>query len=132
LSRSYIVEGLRTAEAEANGHAEPLPVWYKLLQNKAFLAIVVGHTCHNYGWFVLLSWLPRYLSSELGIPTRTVGYYAVVPYICMFVFDNVWGYLVDGWIAKGMRTVTARKLSQVQDWLLPARRRGDCWQKLDV
>jgi hypothetical protein len=65
--------------------AEPLPVWYVLFLRKPFVAIVVAHFCHNWsvgvlcagyawlsttrGWFVILSWLPRFFE-HLGVPTR--------------------------------------------------------------
>lgn len=133
LFREYIRSSLAGEDARGNVTAQPLPPWYKLLQNKAFLGIIVGHTCHNYGWFVLLSWMPKYLSSQLGIPVDTLGAYAVVPYILMFAFDNMWSHVVEKWIANGMRTVTARKLSQVQSALFgvePSSLSPDCCRRL--
>lgn len=98
---------------------EPLPSLPRLLLCRPFLAIIVGHTAHNYGWYVLLSWMPKYLT-ELGLSIDSVGFYALLPYLGMFVLDNVWGWVVDGWIAGGMRVVTARKLSQGIAFLGPA------------
>ena len=65
--------------------AEPLPVWYVLFLRRPFVAIVVAHFCHNWsvgvlcvghvwlstgrGWFVIMSWLPRFFE-HLGVPAR--------------------------------------------------------------
>lgn len=82
-----------------------------LLAVRPFAAIWVGHVAANFGWYVLLSWLPSYFH-ELGVSPAAVGYYAVVPYVTIFVCDNVWSWYLDRRIAGGLGLRDARVVSQ--------------------
>ena len=65
-----------------------------LFLNKGFLAVMCAHVAHNYGYYVVLMWLPKYFLS-LHIDLQDVGSFAVLPYLCMFAFDVLWGRFVD-------------------------------------
>ena len=73
---------------------------------------LVSHSAfgaYNYVFFLLLTWLPRYLSSALDIDLLHSFLYTSVPWIIATITDiAVGGWLVDflvqrGWNASGVR-----------------------------
>lgn len=43
---------------QAAGAPRAVP-WLKFMQSSAVWAVIVAHFCFNYGYYVLLAWLPR-------------------------------------------------------------------------
>jgi len=107
-----------TAKVESSG-PEPVP-WRKLMTLKPFWAIIVAHFCSNWGLYVLLSWLPSYFSSELGIGLRSVWIYVAPPWIASFVVGNIVGVLADRLIAKGWTVTRVRRSMQFIGFAAPA------------
>jgi len=103
-------------EKGKSSDSEPIP-WRALLTQKPVWAIIVAHFCNNWGLYVLLSWLPSYFASELGISLRSVWIYVAPPWIASFVIGNMVGVLADRLIAKGW-TVTRVKDAQTAVILL--------------
>ena len=91
--------------------SESIP-WRALLTKKPVLAIIVAHFCNNWGLYVLLSWLPSYFASELGISLRSVWIYVAPPWIASFVVGNLVGVLADRLIAKGWTVTRVRRFMQ--------------------
>lgn len=86
--------------------------WYKLLTSGAVWAIVIGHFCFNFGWYVLLSWLPNFFLN-LGVEFDHVGYYTMLPYAAMLIGSNVIGFVSDFMINKcKIGTTMTRKIMQ--------------------
>lgn len=56
----------RLAESgPAAGHsADPGPGWRELLSSRTVWATFIGLFCHNYNWYLLLTWLPTILVRE--------------------------------------------------------------------
>ena len=79
-----------------------LPVW----------AIIVSHFCNNWGGYVLLAWMPTYITQGLGVDFASVGIFAVVPSLCSFLFLNVAGWIADGLVKRGWDVTTVRKTMQ--------------------
>jgi len=92
--------------------------WKKLLKCMPFYAITVAHFCHNYGWFILISWLPKYYK-HLGVELEQVGWFTVVPYFGMCIFSNVGGIVSTKLQSKGFKLVHIRKLCQSIAFLVP-------------
>jgi hypothetical protein len=42
--------------------------WKLLLSRKEVWAIILSHFCHNWGVFILLTWMPTYYSVRPGPP----------------------------------------------------------------
>jgi MFS family permease len=90
----------------------PLPTAIgPLLMTKHFAAIYIAHFCANWSIYIVISWVPTYLSS-LGASLDSVGGFAVVPYICYWVVDVGWAHYLDRLIMKGTSIRRARILSQ--------------------
>ena len=101
------------------GDSEPIP-WRALLTKKPVWAIIVTHFCNNWGLYVLLSWLPSYFASELGISLRSVWIYVAPPWIASFVIGNMVGVLADKLIAKGWTVTRVRRFMQIIGSSAPA------------
>ena len=62
--------------------AKPRAVpWRALISNRACIAIFVSLSTHNWSWYLLLSWLPTYLTKEQGIDLADAGVLALLPYM---------------------------------------------------
>jgi MFS family permease len=69
--------------------------WVEYVRALPFVAVVVAHFAHNWGWYLLLSWLPKYLADAQGIEIKTVGFWALLPYFAPFLGANAAGNLAD-------------------------------------
>ena len=69
----FIETSLAEAAAAAGEHetqgAETVP-WAEFARSPALLAAMGAHFAHNWGSFLLLSWLPKYLVDAHGVGAR--------------------------------------------------------------
>ncbi len=84
----------------------------KMLGSMAVWALIVSHFCANWGGYVLLSWLPTYISEGLGVDFAAVGIFTMIPAMASFLFLNVAGWVTDRLISSGMNVTFVRKLMQ--------------------
>ncbi len=93
------------------GGKEAIP-WREILTQKPVWAIIIAHCSNNWGLYVLLSWLPSYFSSQLGIGLRSVWIYVAPPWIAAFIMGNIVGVLADRLIDKGWTVTRVRRFMQ--------------------
>eukprot|EP00798_Chlamydomonas_sp_ICE-L_P031266 gene31266-6410_t len=116
-------EGERTYISASTIQKRPGPVeipWKQLLSRKEVWAIIVCHFCHNWGTFILLTWMPTYYSQVLGMDLMTSGIYSVLPWITMALTANVGGWIADTMVSKGHSITFVRKMMQTIGFLGPA------------
>jgi ACS family sodium-dependent inorganic phosphate cotransporter len=94
--------------------------WRRIFRTRAVWAIIIGHFANNWGLYVLLSWLPSYFASELGINLRSVWIYVAPPWIASFVMSNVAGWIADRMIRSGQSVTATRKIIQTVGFVGPA------------
>jgi len=92
--------------------ASPAVPWAKLLRSSAVWALILNHFCSNWGFYVILSWLPRYFADVHELDLVSVGYASLLPWLVMFVLSNVGAQLADGLLARGKSVEFVRKLMQ--------------------
>ena len=109
---------MNAAEMERNsrgttesGLADAIP-WGAILREKAVWAIVIAHLCNNFGFYILLLWLPTYLHHTFDVPMARLGLFSVVPYAAAFVMQNFSGWIADTLHKRGMRLTVVRKMLQ--------------------
>jgi ACS family D-galactonate transporter-like MFS transporter len=98
------------AQLLARGHAQPelisqqnthAPLSYLLKQPKV-LGLALGWAAYNYSFFLLLTWLPSYLSLAMHIDLFHSVLYTSVPWLFATASDLiVGGWLVDSLIRRG-------------------------------
>jgi ACS family sodium-dependent inorganic phosphate cotransporter-like MFS transporter 5 len=123
--KKYLQKSLIEEEASANtknkaGTDLTLKLFWEIMTNKGVWAVIVAHTCYNYGWYVLLSFLPR-LFLDLGVSFENVGYITMLPYILVAIGSNVSGQLSDFLINKvQIRVEIVRKIMQCTALIVPS------------
>lgn len=86
--------------------------WGKIFREPAVWAIVTAHLCNNFGFYILLLWLPSYLEHTFQVPLKDLGIMAVVPYLAAFATANVSGWVADGLNKRGLPLTLVRKAIQ--------------------
>jgi len=109
VSASEMAE-IRAGRSEVDA-AEAIP-WAKICREPAVWAIVMAHLCNNFGFYLLLLWLPSYLDQTFHVPLKDLGMMAVLPYLAAFVVGNSSGWVADGLQRRGMRMTAVRKTLQ--------------------
>lgn len=82
----------------------------RLLKNRSVFGIFLGFFAYDYAWFVFITWLPSYLSSERGFTKTEMGIYSAMPFLAMSVVIVLSGILSDYLIRRGHDETRIRKL----------------------
>lgn len=98
-------------QEDETGDSNTIP-WRTLLTRRPVWAIIIAHFCNNWGLYVLLSWLPSYFSSQLGISLKSMWIYVAPPWIASFVVGTIAGVLADRLIARGWTVTRVRRFMQ--------------------
>ncbi len=110
--------GVTVAEmATISGGRPEMPLagsipWSAIMREPAIWAIVIAHLCNNFGFYILLLWLPSYLAHNFHVPMARLGVLSVIPYAVAFAMQNVAGWLADTLQRRGMSLTAVRKLLQ--------------------
>ncbi|MGB3550026.1 MAG: ACS family MFS transporter [Candidatus Binatus sp.] len=94
--------------------------WAAIARERAVWAIVVAHFCSNFGFNILLLWLPTYLHHTFAVPLERVGGYSIIPWIVTFFTITFSGWLADALIARGLGVGTVRKSMQTAAFAIGA------------
>lgn len=114
------------ASSNGNGNAQKSNVivdkipWKELLTKMPTYAIIIAHTVHCWGYFVLLTWLPTYFNQQLGFDLAASSFLSILPWLAMFISANVSGIIADGMRARGISITSIRKIMQSIGLLGPA------------
>jgi len=89
--------------------AKGAPLGYLLRQPKV-IGLALGFASYNYTFYLLLTWLPSYLSSSLGIDLFHSVFYTSVPWLFATVTDLlIGGWLVDSLVRRGFNANRVRQ-----------------------
>src|SRR6266481_1837814 len=106
--REYIARGGAQPEDRERA-AKGAPLAY-LLQQRRVWGLALGFASYNYSFYLLLAWLPSYLSTTHHIDLLRSALYTSVPWIIATVLDlAVGGWLVDALIQRGRNPVRVRQ-----------------------
>jgi len=86
--------------------------WRAISREHAVWAIVLAHFCSNFGFNILLLWLPTYLHHAFGVTVAKVGLYSLVPWVASFATVNTGGWIADTMRIRGVSVTLTRKLMQ--------------------
>jgi MFS transporter, ACS family, D-galactonate transporter len=106
--REYIARGGAQPEDRARA-AKGAPLAY-LLQQRRVWGLALGFASYNYSFYLLLAWLPSYLSTTHHVDLLRSALYTSVPWVIATVLDlAVGGWLVDALIQRGRNPVRVRQ-----------------------
>jgi MFS transporter, ACS family, D-galactonate transporter len=90
--RNYIVSG--GAQPEGAAKERKGASLLDLLRQRKVRGLVLGSTAYNYTFYLLLTWVPSYLSKSLHVDLLHSVFYASVPWIV----GTFTGFFVGGWL----------------------------------
>ena len=112
LEREWILRGGAQPEDRARAHGGS-SLGYLLKQRKVY-GLALGWGAYNYTFFLLLTWLPSYLSVALHMDLLHSVFYTSVPWLFATFTDLlVGGWLVDELIQRGWDANLVRKTVMV-------------------
>src|SRR5437899_3934875 len=110
--REFIARGGAQPEDRARA-AKGAPLVYLLRQRKVW-GLALGFASYNYTFYLLLTWLPSYLSSSLHLDLFHSALYTSVPSLFATFADLVvGGWLVDALIQRGRSAARVRQVVRI-------------------
>ena len=107
--RQYIIRGGAQPEGAAKA-GKGVSIVYLVSQRKV-LGFVLGHSAYNYTFYLLLTWLPSYLSTALHVNLHDSVLYSSVPWIFAALTDFfIGGWLVNDLIGRGYNASRVRQI----------------------
>jgi ACS family D-galactonate transporter-like MFS transporter len=109
VERQFITGGGAQPEDRARA-AKGAPLGYLLRQRKV-AGLALGFASYNYTFYLLLTWLPSYLSATHHIDLLHSVLYTSVPWLFATLTDlAVGGWLVDALVQRGWNAVRVRQV----------------------
>lgn len=109
--RNLINSSLGYSKTQNDDVKPPVP-WRRVFTSLPFLAILVAHTCSNWGWYMLLIELPFYMKQVLKFSIKENAVVTAVPFLTMWFFSMGLSKTLDKLRANGKITTTvARKIA---------------------
>ncbi|KAL8624617.1 hypothetical protein ACOMHN_045152 [Nucella lapillus] len=91
--------------------ARSSPPWKAIFTSRAMWAIIVVHTCGNYGAYMLLTQIPTYMKEVLKFDIKANGVFSMLPYLVFWLFISLSGMVADCLISRETLSVAnTRKL----------------------
>ncbi|KAG2633641.1 hypothetical protein PVAP13_2NG240203 [Panicum virgatum] len=94
--------------------------WRLILSKAPVWALIISHFCHNWGTFILLTWMPTYYNQVLKFNLTESGLLCVLPWLTMAIFANIGGWIADTLVQRGISITNVRKIMQSIGFLGPA------------
>jgi MFS transporter, ACS family, D-galactonate transporter len=109
LTAAEIAEIRAVADGQENAVREPGASLGYLLRQRKVLGLAIGFGSYNYVFYLLLTWLPSYLSRALHIDLLHSFVYSGVPWLVATATDLfIGGLLVDALIQRGWNASRVR------------------------
>ena len=86
--------------------------WRAIVSSTPLRALAYVHFCNNWGFYVLLAWLPSYFTQELGVTLTNASLFTLLPPLANIAVASLVGPLADDALARGVDVTTVRKTAQ--------------------
>ena len=103
-------------EAPSSENAKKVP-FKNLISNLPFLAITVATFCNNWVLFTFVSYMPKYVNSDISIgglgislESDTFLILIILPAVIGVISLLIGGFIVDTLIKQGLKVIVARRL----------------------
>ncbi|KAL5022181.1 hypothetical protein ScPMuIL_001336 [Solemya velum] len=116
--RYYINKSLHGKISDKKAESTP---WVAILTSVPVWAIIVTHTCANWGTYTFLTNIPTYMKEVLKFDIKKNGLLSALPYISFFIVINISGNIADALRARKVLSSTlSRKIFNSLGLGLPA------------
>lgn len=110
--RNYINSSLGSNDKPELEEVKPPVPWRRVFTSLPFWAILVAHTCSNWGWYTLLIETSFYFKQVLHFNIKENAVVSAIPFLTMWFFSMALSKGLDALRARGnISTTFARKLS---------------------
>jgi len=107
--RRLLADGNAQPESAPHEHAHGAPLLY-LLRQPQVVGAMIGFAAYNYVFFLVLTWLPSYLSMSLHVNLLNSALYTSIPWLVATATDLlIGGWLVDALVKRGARPWLVRQ-----------------------
>jgi ACS family D-galactonate transporter-like MFS transporter len=107
--REHIAQQDTNQSISASEEERPAPLG-QLLRQRKVIAMALGFGSYNYVFYLLLTWLPKYLSTTLGLDLMHSFLYTGVPWLVATFTDLfIGGLLADALIQRGWDASKVRR-----------------------
>lgn len=89
------------------------PSLQHLLSKLPSWAVIIANVTNNWGYFVLLSWMPIYFNTVFNVNLKQAAWFSAVPWGTMAVCGYIAGKASDSLIKAGYSLTLVRKIMQV-------------------
>ncbi|SPP81431.1 putative inorganic phosphate cotransporter [Drosophila guanche] len=106
--REYLAKEIGTIGRNEN--LPPTP-WKAILTNLPMFALVSAQIGHDWGFYIMVTDLPKYMADVLQFSIKANGLYSSLPYVMMWIVSVGSGFVADWMIRRGiMSTTNTRKV----------------------
>ncbi|XP_028064563.1 probable anion transporter 3, chloroplastic isoform X1 [Camellia sinensis] len=103
---------IQSGKSDASIDKAKLPSLRLLLSKLPTWAIIFANVTNNWGYFILLSWMPVYFKTVFNVNLKQAAWFSAVPWGTMAVSGYVAGVASDFLIKKGYSITLVRKIMQ--------------------
>ncbi|XP_028173314.1 putative inorganic phosphate cotransporter isoform X1 [Ostrinia furnacalis] len=96
------------ASDELNSESLPTP-WRSILTSLPFWSILIAHCGQGLGFWTLLTELPSYMNSVLGVKIEHGGVLSALPYIAMYILSFFFSWLSDFLVNRNIISLVASR-----------------------
>ena len=95
---------------DSSGKVVSKPIgMFKLFTYRRVLQVCVAYGMYLYVWTVFSTWMPTYLVKVRHLDTKTMGWYAMIPYLVAVICELFGGQFFDNWYRRGASNSTLRR-----------------------
>ncbi|KAJ9180609.1 hypothetical protein P3X46_008828 [Hevea brasiliensis] len=108
-SELRLIEAGKTDSSTNKGKLPPLRLLFSKLPT---WAIIFANVTNNWGYFVLLSWMPVYFKTVFNVNLKQAAWFSAVPWATMAISGYIAGAASDSLIKAGYSLTLVRKIMQ--------------------
>ncbi|CRK93649.1 CLUMA_CG007178, isoform A [Clunio marinus] len=115
--KNYLLREMKQLERDKRLNKTP---WKAILTSVPMIALVITQIGHGFGYFTVVTDLPKYMSDVLKFNVKQNGFYSSLPYVAMWISTMIFGVISDWCIAKEYIGITnSRKLYTTLSFTVP-------------
>ncbi|KAJ8435783.1 hypothetical protein Cgig2_019202 [Carnegiea gigantea] len=103
---------IQAGKSDSSVSSDKFPPVALLLSKRPSWAIIFANFTNNWGYLVLLSWMPIYFKTVLNVDLKQAAWFSAVPWGVMAVSSCVAGAASDYLIKAGYPLIVVRKIMQ--------------------
>lgn len=108
--KEFLNENVDSLALTRKQNLDPVP-WKALLRSVPLWALVIAAIGHDWGYFTMVTDLPKYMTDVLKFKIKSAGFLSALPYAFMWVAAFFFGLLCDFCVKRGYHSIlNARKI----------------------